>query len=90
VAVLLGGPTRDFRYEPAALGRLAAALQSLGRLGAGLMITPSRRTPAAIAEFVRDATEGTPRIFWDGTARTPIRNSWRTPMPSSRRRTPST
>jgi mitochondrial fission protein ELM1 len=71
VAVLLGGPNGDFRYEPAALGRLAAALQSLGRLGAGLMITPSRRTPAAIAEFVREATEGTPRMFWDGTGENP-------------------
>ena len=71
VAVLLGGPSGDFRYTPVALARLAAALQSLGRLGAGLMITPSRRTPAAISEFVREATDVTPRVLWDGTGENP-------------------
>ena len=71
VAVLLGGPNGDFRYTPAALRRLAAALQSLGRLGAGLMITPSRRTPEPITDFVREATAGTPRIFWDGKGENP-------------------
>ena len=92
VAVLLGGPNGDFRYTPAALARLAAALQSLAGLGAGLMITPSRRTPArGRRTFVREATAGAPRFFWDGAGREPLsRISWPTPMPSSCRRTPST
>jgi len=71
VAVLLGGPNGDFRYTSAALRRLATALQSLARLGAGLMVTPSRRTPEPIIDFVRTATQGSPRIFWDGEGENP-------------------
>lgn len=71
VAVLLGGPNGDFRYTQAALDYLASALRSLSSLGAGLMITPSRRTPTEIAAFVRDATAGTPRIFWEGDGDNP-------------------
>jgi len=71
VAVLLGGPNGDYRYTPAALRRLGSALQSLARLGAGLMITPSRRTPEPIAQFVREATLGAARIVWDGTGDNP-------------------
>jgi mitochondrial fission protein ELM1 len=71
VAVLLGGPTREFRYTPGALARLAAALRTLAQLGAGLMITPSRRTPADVAAFVREATAGMHRLFWDGVGANP-------------------
>src|SRR5262245_40979256 len=71
VAVLLGGPNGDFRYTAGALRRLGAALQSLGRLGAGLMVTPSRRTPEPITELVREATVSTPRIFWGGEGENP-------------------
>ena len=35
------------------------------------MITPSRRTPADVTEFVREATAGTPRLFWDGEGDNP-------------------
>jgi mitochondrial fission protein ELM1 len=71
VAVMLGGPNGDFEYTSTALARLALALQSLGRLGAGLMVTPSRRTPAAIAEIVREATDGIARLFWNGEGDNP-------------------
>ena len=71
VAVSLGGPNGDFRYTATALAQLAGALQSLGRLGAGLMVTPSRRTPAAITELVRAATNGIARVFWDGEGENP-------------------
>jgi mitochondrial fission protein ELM1 len=71
VAVLLGGPNGDFGYTPAVLGRLASALASLSALGAGLMITPSRRTPDAISAFVRDATASATRLFWDGQGANP-------------------
>src|SRR5262245_42516562 len=66
VALMLGGPNGDFRYTPAALAHLAAALQSLARLGAGLMITPSRRTPAEITAHIDKVTDGLQRIFWRG------------------------
>ena len=71
VAVMLGGSNGDYVYSPAACERLAAALRALGSNGAGLMITPSRRTEAAIVETARKATEGMPRIFWDMTGPNP-------------------
>jgi mitochondrial fission protein ELM1 len=71
VAVSLGGPNGDYHYAPEALARLVAALRSFGAIGAGLMITPSRRTPAEIAALVREGTHGLPRLFWDGTGENP-------------------
>jgi uncharacterized protein len=71
VAVLLGGPNRDYRYPPAVQARLGSALQSLAALGAGLMITSSRRTPPALAAFVRQAVAQTPSLFWDGEGENP-------------------
>ena len=71
VAVTVGGPNGDYRYTRAALRHLASGLHSLAELGAGLMITPSRRTPAGIAAFVRDATKGLPRFFWTGEGDNP-------------------
>jgi mitochondrial fission protein ELM1 len=71
VALFLGGPNGDYRYTPAALARLLGALRSLAGLGAGLMITPSRRTPPEVAALVRDATEAAPRFYWDGTGDNP-------------------
>jgi uncharacterized protein len=71
VAVMLGGPNGDYRYTPGTLAHLASGLKALAGLGAGLMITPSRRTPADIAAFVRDATEGPHRIFWSGEGDNP-------------------
>jgi hypothetical protein len=71
VAVSLGGPDGNYHYTPAALARLVSALASLRALGAGLMITPSRRTPAQVVDFVRDATDGPERLFWNGTGDNP-------------------
>ena len=74
VAVLLGGPNGDFRYTPAALGRLAAALQSLGRAGRraddhAVAAHAGRRSPTSCARRprARRASSGTAR------ATTPIR-----------------
>lgn len=71
VAVSLGGPNGDYDYTPAAMQKLAGALRSLAKLGAGLMITPSRRTPGEITRFVDDATRDLPRIFWNGEGSNP-------------------
>lgn len=71
VAVLLGGPNGDFAYTKASLARLSSALRSLAQLGAGLMITPSRRTPGDVIAFVREATVGLRRLFWDGAGANP-------------------
>jgi mitochondrial fission protein ELM1 len=71
VAVLLGGPNGDYAYTNAALARLGAVLLTLARQGAGLMITPSRRTPDNVTAFVRDATVGSRHLFWDGEGANP-------------------
>jgi mitochondrial fission protein ELM1 len=66
IAVLLGGPNGDYRYTPARVAHLISALQSLGALGAGLMITASRRTPPDVTAFLREQTASQPTLFWDG------------------------
>jgi uncharacterized protein len=71
IAVSLGGPNGDYTYGAASLSHLASALRSLARLGAGLMITPSRRTPAEITAVVRQQAEGTRHFFWDGQGQNP-------------------
>ena len=71
VAVLLGGPNGDYKYTDAALGRLCAALRALADQGAGLMITPSRRTPLQVVALVRQATSRAHRVLWDGTGANP-------------------
>jgi mitochondrial fission protein ELM1 len=71
VAVLLGGPNGDYLYTPPRVAHLASALQSLGALGAGLMITPSRRTPADVVAFLREQTAWQPQLFWDGQGANP-------------------
>jgi mitochondrial fission protein ELM1 len=35
------------------------------------MITPSRRTPAEVTAYVREATDGLARLFWDGEGENP-------------------
>lgn len=71
IAVTLGGPNGDYQYTAQSLRKLASALQSLIALGAGLMITPSRRTPPGVAQFVREASAAGPRLFWDGKGENP-------------------
>ncbi|MBO0742553.1 MAG: mitochondrial fission ELM1 family protein, partial [Hyphomicrobiaceae bacterium] len=67
VAVLLGGPNGYFIYTKPVLARLAAALGTLSAQGAGLMVTPSRRTPPEVMAFVRETTAGARRLLWDGS-----------------------
>ena len=50
---------------------LTGALQSLGRLGASFLITPSRRTHARLLDAVERATRAFPRILWDGSGANP-------------------
>ncbi len=67
VAVMLGGPNAAYRFGAPSLARLKIALASLKRLGTSFLVTASRRTPASLMEAVKQATEGAPRIIWDGT-----------------------
>ena len=71
VAVMLGGATSEYPYSDACHRRLADALQSLARLGASFMITPSRRTHKELIAVVDAATTSAPRILWTGTGPNP-------------------
>jgi mitochondrial fission protein ELM1 len=71
VAVMLGGPNATYRFDAPSLVRLKIALASLKRLGTSFLVTASRRTPAALMDAVAQATEGAPRIVWDGTKDNP-------------------
>lgn len=71
VAVMLGGSNGDYTYSPAALDRLERAIVALGEAGASLLITPSRRSEAAVVECARRASSRFPGMFWDMTGDNP-------------------
>lgn len=64
VAVLLGGPSRSATWREADSRALEAALQALAAEGAGLMVTPSRRTPTGLADRLRKIGGGTGAGIW--------------------------
>jgi uncharacterized protein len=63
-AVLLGGNNRVYTFDAATLERLAECLHNLAMSGGSFLITPSRRTTAALLRTVTDATKGAKRIIW--------------------------
>src|SRR5262249_26911095 len=71
IAVALGGPNGDYRYGREGMQHLGSALISLSALGAGLMITPSRRTPAAVVTRLRELASGLAAWVWDGEGDNP-------------------
>jgi len=71
IAVLLGGSNGDYTYSPAALQRLTDRLTELGRLGAGFMVTPSRRSDPALVASAKTAVQPFPHIFWDMVGENP-------------------
>ncbi len=66
VAVILGGKNGTYRFTDADDDQLEGALGSMGSLGASFVITPSRRTHQRLLRVVTAATDGQPRIIWDG------------------------
>ncbi len=72
VAVLLGGPNGRYRLGASEMARIGARLKALARRkGAGLCVTPSRRTGAANEAILREQLEGTPALVWDGSGENP-------------------
>lgn len=67
VAVLIGGGGG----VDAGMPELAGQLADLARTGAGLMITPSRRTSMTAEAILRTALAGLPAVIWDGTGDNP-------------------
>jgi uncharacterized protein len=71
VAVLIGGPNGEHRFESADAERFCQALEGFVRGGASLMISPSRRTPAEFLAAVNRATAAAPRILFNGQGQNP-------------------
>lgn len=72
VAVLLGGSNAVFRLDESAAATIADQLAALiDRTGAGLMVTPSRRTGEAQTRIIRERLAGKSAMVWDGTGDNP-------------------
>lgn len=74
VAVVLGGKNGIYRFTDADDDRFQAALAALGAKGASFMITPSRRSHQRLVRAADLATQGRPRILWDGNGPNPYPN----------------
>jgi mitochondrial fission protein ELM1 len=70
-AVLVGGNGSSYHFTDADQRRFAAALRAMAGLGAGLLITPSRRTPPSLVSAIAQATTDFPRFIWDGSGDNP-------------------
>jgi mitochondrial fission protein ELM1 len=72
VAVLIGGSSRHVRLTPAIVATVAAQLAALAqRDGAGLAISTSRRTGAAVRQVLAAGLAGTSAWIWDGSGANP-------------------
>jgi mitochondrial fission protein ELM1 len=71
VAVLVGGPSRSADFSARGLQRLTDGLVRLAIEGAGLMVTPSRRTPRAAVDKLADALTGVGGWVWSGVGDNP-------------------
>ena len=72
VAVLVGGSNRRQQVAAAVINDLADQLLSLARNeGAGLIVTPSRRTGAANEQLLRERLREVQAQIWDGQGENP-------------------
>lgn len=71
VAVLVGGPNERYLYPESVIRRFGALVQSLAALGAGLMMTTSRRTPPPLAEALQSIARETGAVLWTGEGPNP-------------------
>ena len=70
IALLIGGATRRHRLGPAEARTIADGIRQAGA-GAGLAVTTSRRTGAAVTRVLRESLQGPATAFWDGTGENP-------------------
>jgi hypothetical protein len=69
--VLIGGSNNRYRLTAERMRVLADQLAALAKGGAGLMITPSRRTEPEAARILAEALAGLPADIWDGAGDNP-------------------
>ncbi|WP_269580726.1 mitochondrial fission ELM1 family protein [Roseibium sp. Sym1] len=73
VAVLVGGDSRHHRFTEDDQHRLLNGLRTLGQdEGASLMITSSRRTPAALAYGLSSLAKSGGHLYWSGRDPNPL------------------
>jgi mitochondrial fission protein ELM1 len=70
-AVLLGGANGRYRFGVAEARALAGQLARLAQGGAGIAITPSRRTSPAVLDVLRAALAPFGAYIWDGAGENP-------------------
>ncbi len=71
IGVMLGGDSKHHRFTPENIAELVANLSALADTGANLVVTPSRRTPAALADTIRLLCADAGGFFWDGSGVNP-------------------
>ena len=71
VAVLIGGSNNRYRLTTERMRTLAGQLAALAKGGAGLMITPSRRTEPEAARILAETLAGSGAEIWDGKGDNP-------------------
>jgi mitochondrial fission protein ELM1 len=71
VAVLIGGSNNRYRLTPERMRVLAGQLAALAKGGAGLMVTPSRRTEPEAARILAEGLAGLSADIWDGSGENP-------------------
>ncbi len=72
VAVLVGGSNRTCRLTPQVSTSIGKQLAALARNhGAGIALTPSRRTGSENLEALREALRDVPHFIWDGQGDNP-------------------
>lgn len=72
IAVLLGGTNSVYKLTQDVAARIAAQLTGLmEHHGAGLMVTPSRRTGKRQTAIIREALADKAALMWDGTGANP-------------------
>ena len=75
VGMVVGGPSGQYTFKPQDAERLATIAREMISEGRGLMITPSRRTPAFVIDVLRkaigDATADGKAFLWDGDGANP-------------------
>lgn len=72
VAVLVGGDSRHHRFDAGAVAAFVGGLEAAADAGAALMITTSRRTPAALAAALAPLARRPSVRLWTGGADNPI------------------
>ena len=72
MTVLIGGTTRRYSLTPSVIQQMAQQLKKIAQdHGAGIVITPSRRTEPENRAALTEALKDVPAVIWDGEGENP-------------------